>query len=308
MFKGINGNESWDIIEEVNKGWSEDKKYHIITKNKENLLLRISDIKFYERKQKEYDILLELSKLDFEMSKPVDFGICESGVYMLLTWVEGEDLETAILKKNTMEQYNLGIKSGKILKKIHSLNISSNLDSWEKRFNKKIGMKIKAYLECPLKYENGEVFIEYINRNRHLLKDIRSTLQHGDYHVGNMILTNNDDIAIIDFNRYDFGDPYEEFNRIIWDVEVSKPFAVGKLDGYFNGNIPEKFFQLLALYISVNTISSLPWAIPFGEEQINIMTEQAAKALIDYDYFNTAIPKWYTDSKCMIIKEFQDKK
>jgi aminoglycoside phosphotransferase (APT) family kinase protein len=304
MFKGINGSESWDIIEEGNKGWSEDKKYHIITKNKEHLLLRLSDIKFYERKQKEYNILLELSKLDFEMSKPVDFGVCDSGVYMLLKWIEGEDLETAILKKDTVEQYELGIQSGKILKKIHSINIHSNMDSWENRFNKKIDLKIKAYLECPLKYEDGALFIEHINRNRHLLNGVESTLQHGDYHVGNMILTNSDDVAIIDFNRYDFGDPYEEFNRIIWDIKVSKAFAAGKIDGYFNGNIPEKFFQLLALYISVNTISSLPWAIPFGDEQINIMKEQAEKALIDYDYFNIIIPKWYTDAKRMINEEF----
>jgi aminoglycoside phosphotransferase (APT) family kinase protein len=238
------------------------------------------------------------------MSKPVDFGVCDSGVYMLLKWIEGEDLETAILKKDTVEQYELGIQSGKILKKIHSINIHSNMDSWENRFNKKIDLKIKAYLECPLKYEDGALFIEHINRNRHLLNGVESTLQHGDYHVGNMILTNSDDVAIIDFNRYDFGDPYEEFNRIIWDIKVSKAFAAGKIDGYFNGNIPEKFFQLLALYISVNTISSLPWAIPFGDEQINIMKEQAEKALIDYDYFNIIIPKWYTDAKRMINEEF----
>lgn len=39
--------------------------------------------------------------------------------------------------------------------------------------------------------------------------------QHGDYHIGNMMIENGK-LVVIDFDRYDFGDPWEEFNRIVW--------------------------------------------------------------------------------------------
>ena len=40
-----------------------------------------------------------------------------------------------------------------------------------------------------------------------------------------------------------------------------------------------EFWELLALYISSNSLSSLPWAIPFGQEEIDVMTKQAADIL-----------------------------
>ena len=35
------------------------------------------------------------------------------------------------------------------------------------------------------------------------------TYQHGDYHIGNMMIGNDKRLYIIDFNRNDFGDPWD---------------------------------------------------------------------------------------------------
>jgi len=37
----------------------------------------------------------------------------------------------------------------------------------------------------------------------------------------------NDELKIIDFDRCDFGDPGEEFNRIVWSAAASPFFATG---------------------------------------------------------------------------------
>ena len=63
--------------------------------------------------------------------------------------------------------------------------------------------------------------------------------------------------------------------------------------GYFDGEVPMEFWELLALYISNNTLSSLPWAIPFGEQEITIMRNQAKEALEWYDGMRTVVPSWY---------------
>jgi len=99
--------------------------------------------------------------------------------------------------------------------------------------------------------------------------------------------------VIIDFDRDDYGDPWEEFNRIVWCAQAAPAFASGMVDGYFGGNVPMDFWKLLALYISSNTLSSLPWAIPFGEEEIQVMRKQAAQVLRWYDNMNRVVPSWY---------------
>ena len=87
--------------------------------------------------------------------------------------------------------------------------------------------KIKKYGECPIKYENGQAFIDYINENRHLLKDRPQVYQHGDYHIGNMMIDRDGQLHVIDFNRNDYGDPWEEFNRIVWCAQKAPLFASG---------------------------------------------------------------------------------
>ena len=149
------------------------------------------------------------------------------------------------------------------------------------------------YEACPVKYEKGQAFIDYMNAHRHLLRDRPRTFQHGDYHIGNMMIGNDGQLYIIDFNRNDFGDPWEEFNRIVWCAQRSPLFATGMVNGYFDNAVPMAFWELLALYISSNTLSSLPWAIPFGDEQIQVMLKQANDVLRWYDDMQNTVPTWY---------------
>ena len=65
------------------------------------------------------------------------------------------------------------------------------------------------------------------------------------------------------------------------------------VDGYFEREVPMDFWRLLALYIASNTLSSLPWAIPFGEGEIDTMKNQAREVLDWYDGMRCVVPKWY---------------
>ena len=100
-------------------------------------------------------------------------------------------------------------------------------------------------------------------------------------------------LIIIDFDRYDFGDPWEEFNRIVWCAQSVPVFAAGMVDGYFDCDVPPAFWRLLALYISSNMLSSVPWAIPFGEKEIQTMMKQAKDVLTWYDNMQNPVPSWY---------------
>lgn len=278
----------------INKGWSGDKKYCVTDRAGKKFLLRVSPIEQYERKKNEFDLMLQVAELGISMCLPIEFGVSEEGVYSIQSWIDGNDAESEANKLTDSEQYSYGFEAGQILKKIHSICAPSNIEDWEEFFNRKIDRKIQMYENCPIKYENGQAFIEYINSHRHLLKGRPRTYQHGDYHVGNMMIGEDKQLYIIDFNRCDFGDPWEEFNRIVWCAQAMPLFATGMVNGYFDNIVPMEFWKLLALYICSNTLSSIPWAIPFGQEEIDVMLKQASDVLSWYNNMQTCIPSWYS--------------
>lgn len=293
--KDIPGFNSWILVEPINKGWSNDKKYYIKTREGKELLLRTSNILEYNKKKEELESLKILSNKNILMSRPIEFGICNGGsfVYLLLTWIEGRDAETILADLSEGEQYRLGIDAGRTLKRIHSISAPKSSLNWEERFNNKIDKKMANYHACPIKFQDDDKVIKYIEDNRHLLKNRPQTIHHGDYHVGNMIITPKGEIGIIDFNRMDYGDPWEEFNRITFCVEASPIFASGYINGYFDNKVPDLFFRLLALYIATNQLSSIPWAIPFGQEEVYQMLRITENVLSWYDNFTSYIPNWY---------------
>ncbi len=284
-----------DFIEcvPIKKGWSSEKKYKVTDKAGQVYLLRVAPLEQYDYKKAEFENMKRVSALGIPMCQPVEFGTCEEGVYSLQSWIEGEDARDVISSFSDEQVYEYGCEAGRILKKLHSIEAPENTGDWEEFFNYKMNNKIVNYNRCPLKYENGEAFISYIEANRHLLKNRPMTYQHGDYHIGNMMIDNTGKLVVIDFNRDDYGDPWEEFNRIVWCAQASPVFATGMVDGYFTYEVPMEFWNLLALYISSNTLSSLPWAIPFGEAEIAVMQKQAKDILDWYDGMKNTVPKWY---------------
>ena len=245
--------------EPINKGWSKDKKYCVTDENGNRYLLRVSDIAEYDKKQSEFNMMKQVSALGVPMCQPIKFGVCDEGVYSIQSWIDGADAEKVIPTLSDTEQYVYGLEAGRILKKIHSIPAPETQEDWEIRFNRKMDYKINKYTECPLKYENGQAFIDYINESLYLLKGRPQTYQHGDYHIGNMMIGRDGKLYIIDFDN----------------------------------DVPEEFWRIFALYISCGILSSLPWAIPFGEEQIQVMVNQAKEVLSWYDNMKNPVPTWY---------------
>ncbi len=295
LYEDIHQSVTWDSVEVIEKGWSEDIKFHIRSKEGSELLLRVSDISKYESKKKEFECMQQVAGMNFLMSRPIEFGVCNKGqsVYSLLTWLEGEAAETALPKLSKLEQYELGVCAGEYLQQIHQIPAPKSQPDWSDYFNRKMDRKIENYNTCVIHFREADQMVDFIDSNRSLLINRPQTFQHGDYHVGNMIISQSGHLGIIDFNRFDYGDPWEEFNRITWCVGVSPEFASGYINGYFSNDVPELFFKLMAVYIAANQISSIPWAIPFGEEEVKVMVEQTKAVWHWYDGFEKWFPKWH---------------
>ena len=282
----------------IEAGWSGDRKYRAVTADGTSYFLRITSREREDRFARLFAMQRAVAATGIPMCRPVSIGECEEGIYTLHTWIDGEDAEPAVMGMPVSLQYRLGRDAGEYLTRIHSIPAPADQPDWEARFNAKIDRKISMYEACPIHFEGDRLLLRYIEENRHLLGGRPQCFQHGDYHIGNMMVTapqkgGAPHIVIIDFDRYDFGDPWEEFNRIVWCAQAAPAFATGLVDGYFGGDVPLEFWRLLALYVSSNMLSSIPWAIPFGEGEVRTMLNQAADVLRWYDGMKNPVPCWY---------------
>lgn len=293
-------------MENIPRGWSGDEKYKITAADGTKYLLRITSKETsgscshgslggqpYTKQLHMFQMQQRVAALGVPMCRPVACGRCKQGFYDIQTWVEGRDAEEVIPLLSDAEQYACGLEAGRILKVIHSVPAPEDQPDWEERFNAKMDRKIKMYHQCPIKFDGAEAFMAYIEANRALLKGRPQCFQHGDYHIGNMMIE-KDKLVIVDFDRYDYGDPWEEFNRIVWCAQSSPLFASGMVNGYFDGDVPMEFWKLLALYISSNMLSSLAWAVSFGDREIQTMRKQAQDVLSWYDHMKNPVPVWYS--------------
>lgn len=293
MFEDIELSKNWTSAEPVNKGWSSDRKYFITTDSGEHLLLRISDKDKFEEKKKEFDVISKYSKLGFNMSMPIAFGICDEGVYMLLSWIDGTDLEEALPGLPEKEQYMLGRRAGEILRKIHSVPLAEEdipkVTKKEKKLN-----QLSRYEASDLRIPGDETAIAYVKDNIDQIWRCDPVYMHGDFHPGNLIYMSDSSIGVIDFNRWEVGDPYEEFYKLeSFGTEVSIPYCIGQIDAYFEDDVPYDFWKANAVYVAQASLFSIKWAESFGQKDIDGMVKRANRAFHDFDDFRQIIPGWY---------------
>lgn len=110
--------------EEINKGFSSDKKYTILDNDNNKYLLRISSFDKFKGKLNQFINLNKLVELNVNMIEPIKFGICDVGVYAIHSWIEGVNATNYIPKLSKKDQYKYGIIAGLELKKIHKLKCS----------------------------------------------------------------------------------------------------------------------------------------------------------------------------------------
>ena len=282
-------------IFQIKKGFSSDEKYVIHTNENHKLFLRIFNQEDLGSKKKEYYILEKMRDLNVHCSRPVSINEMENWGYLITTYLEGKDAEDEIPKHTINEQFNIGFEAGKELRKIHQYAAPNNISSWYLRKVKKHNKYMKDYLACGVQIKDDQKIINFIENNIHLMKHRPNLFQHDDFHPANIIVNNKKFAGVIDFNRFDWGDPYHEFLKIgIFNREVSVPYSIGQIRGYFNNEDPDEYFwRLYSLYLAMCVFSTVIWSLKNVPDSLNDMLEKVYLFLDDHDYFNQIKPKWY---------------
>lgn len=289
--------KDWTNITVPMYGWSQNMKYRVKDISGKEYILRVSDISLFDDKKQEYDNIVRLSQNDILMPKPLEFGICncEKNVYMLLTWIDGVAVEDVLGNLEKSLQYQLGYSSGRLLRKMHNYSTVECKIDWGIEYEKNIEKIIDEYKNTNISIHYEKEIISYINANKYLLNGRPQVIRHGDFHVGNLIITPENEIGVIDFDKCAIGDGWEEFGGIVWAARLSERFAKGQVDGYFSGEIPDDFFRLLALYIGIYALEHVVRSVKHHKdtrtlETIYSNTDFMAKM---FENYHTYIPNWY---------------
>lgn len=280
----------------ISKGFSPDQKYKIELENRERYFIKVCDCVARERKQEEYEYMRRLELLEVPMPKLLHFVNLDScnQCVQVFEWIDGEDGEDILGKLTEKEQYIAGKRAGQVLKTIHSVKVKSVEESWETlRWN-----KYERYLQALEEYETDFMDIQrvltFVENHKHLLQDRPVVFLHDDFHPANLMLHRNEFRAVIDFARFDFGDPIHDFYKVpLFTVDTSVSFAVGQIHGYCDGEPPLHFWKLYALYAAMIFPADIVWTHRITPNLVEEMEIRLRRIVEEHNGFTSYIPNWY---------------
>ncbi|MBQ3842941.1 MAG: aminoglycoside phosphotransferase family protein [Ruminiclostridium sp.] len=294
LLSDISDSKNWIEIEPIEIGLSGENKYHITRRNGAEIILRTSGIEHYKRHCESAKFAQYIhDRLGLNMNLPIEVAACggDTLAYTLYTWVEGTDADTKIRNMHTPEQAKYGEKAGRLLRKIHGVSAPDDVLPWDEYFEKQIDGMLGRFRVINVHFKGDRETTEFIENHRGLLKGRPQTALHGDFRSGNLIFDRKGEFGIIDFGRWCWGDPYMDFQCV--SRSCSAPFARGQINGYFDGNIPGDFFELVGLYTAVDTIRRICEAYEYGRDALGEAIAAAEKTVREYNRFEGLIPTWY---------------
>jgi len=286
----------WEAVY-IDKGYSPDQKLMVRRANGDQVLLKVFPLQEYVWKEKEYQTLQHMAAHEVRCSRPIAIGqIPELALgYMIVSYLEGEDGEVVVPKLPNEVQVQIGYQAGQELLKITQMKAPASIPSWYERKLRKHRRYVDEYRSCGHRMRSDDNVLAFIDAHIHLMIDRPNRFQHDDYHLGNLIVRDQQLQGVIDFSAFDWGDPVHEFVKIgIFCSETSVPFSIGQIQGYHDGEEPDElFWKLYALYLAMTLISSVVWVLKVKPEELDMMMDKINRVLENHHDFDFVKPNWY---------------
>ncbi|RXE56231.1 hypothetical protein ABH15_08790 [Methanoculleus taiwanensis] len=292
--------------EEIREGYSDERKYVLSLQGGENLLLRITepaDEAIIRRKQAEFNVIRDLGRYSDKVPEAKYFGVSKDNhlCFIVLRFIEGTAAEQCLPDLPDDVQYAIGVAAGEELKRMHAMKAPAWYPGWYETKTRKHAYYLRSLAECSAKPEGVDLdaIQAYVESGMDLMKNVESSFQHDDYHPANIIVRGGAFGGVIDFNRYDWGDPIHDFYKIAhFSRNISVPFSVGQIDGYTGGKIPNNFWKRYALYVAMSVVPDIVWSHRYSirtgtTDQIERSQKTIQTIWCDHDRFEADVPLWY---------------
>ncbi len=285
-------------VNPIQKGGSHDEKWKAELGDGRKYFVKISNSSNATHYKTECEYIKKFHEMGVPVPLPVAFYELseEEKCAQIFEFLDGKDGEEALPVLSKQEQYEAGKQAGQVLKMIHSLEKQNPKDSWEHYRWSKYERYIKQYEQMNLNFLPLENVNAFIHAHKHLLKNRPVVFLHDDYHPANLMFSSGKLQAVIDFGRYEWGDPYHDFYKAaLFTRKISAPFAVGQVHGYFEGEPPIQFWKLYSLYAALIFVSDIVWSHKNTPNRLHQTKERLQTILADHHDFEEYAPVWYRE-------------
>lgn len=144
-------------------------------------------------------------------------------------WVTGNTLEDILPGLSEQDAYELGVRSARLLKKIHKEGQCVINDCVTEDF---IDREIDKYKE----YIGVDGLCNLVKKHKSMLCNIaNNTFLHADFHVGNIMLNDCGDLVLVDLEKCETGIYYRDLGlNETYNYSISPFYAEGLLKEYSN--------------------------------------------------------------------------
>lgn len=281
--------EGYYTISKLDSGASSVEKYKLC-KNGKNYLLRVFDARFMESRYKALANMEFLYENDIGVPKIYSKGLLnnEKG-YALLDWIDGVSLEQIMTNQELEIRY--GEYAAKDLLKMHSIEVKKQVEVYDV-FMESFSKKMKKVMTLEIEKKYLKLIEDFVRNNCNILKHLDSNcVIHGDFHPGNIII-DNDRLVFIDMDMCKVSHSWEDLSSNACNMEFPN-FYSSVIVNYFNGEVPEMFWQVYNLYGCLYVIDYILYTLRIKGKTLEDGQEKLKEFLEFSDYFQNFVPSWF---------------
>lgn len=282
--------------EPLGGGFSAAGKYKLYTEGTTPAyILKVYGSDKAERRERQFEWMSRHYAQRVKCPRPIRFGVSResSFCYLVLEYIRGDSADRTLPPLSAEEQYRLGVKAGVELHRLHRLEAPHGYD-WYPRRVEKYRRKSAECRRLGLDFHKRHSLEAYIENNLHLLRMSRVCFQHDDFHPQNLIVDDEGGLSVVDFDSFDWGDPWEEFFKVPkYTIQVSRHFAIGQVAGYFGDDIPGDFWRKYNLFVALNQHASQLGG--YASNTLEEVRERTRYIVETHDFRNHGAPEWFRD-------------
>lgn len=246
------------------------------------------------KRREQFKMVDQLFNQGLPCPEPLQFTLDDQYCYGLYTYIHGLRADEVLVSAAPELAERIGESAGRALLKIHALTQRDYLSNERAYREAKFQRAWKTFSNRALPGINLETSRQYVEKHLHLIQQRPVTFRHGDFHPGSMIVGDERLEGIIDFNRADWGDPWDDFYKLAYfGAPLSVPFTRSLIHSYFEGNPPDAFWPIYNLYVAATLPADLNWCV--GEFAAELpKAEGRVRAILEsHDFAHGGPPKWW---------------
>lgn len=290
MVKIIDGCNFKDyiVVKSLDTGASSVKKY-IITKSGIKYLLRLYNVKFMKSRYETFNNMKFLLKRGINVPNVYEYGELPNSKYgyAIIQWIDGIPLNNKLLTEK--ENFTYGKLAGSELLKFHDVSMSSDVDIYKKYYNS-LYKKINKIANLNIHFNTKEME-NFISSHISLLKNQKCSIIHGDFHPGNIVIS-NDRLYFIDLDVCKKDLPWSDLTTNSCNMDYPL-FYTSVIYEYFKGNIPNEFWIIYNLYGCLYCLDYLLYCVRMNNKTVNDGIEKINEFLKFTNNLSLLEPEWF---------------